>query len=97
MQISNEFSHTCVFSYEKSIIILVNSTLSELTVPIFRNRIGIILRESLMKAGISPVCSDLTRTLKIYLENDRNLAQTSQLLDIHRSTLLYRIGRIKEI
>lgn len=165
-RISNEFPHTCAFSYEKSIIILVNSTLSELTIPVFRNRMGIMLRESLMKAGISSISSDLTqfyyiyrqavcaletgrrkqdtfwsycfdeyqidfifqnalqefpaqmlcskeifylksydvdhtsdltRTLKIYLENDRNLAQTSQLLGIHRSTLLYRIGRIKEI
>lgn len=165
-RISNEFPHACAFCYGQSIVILVNSTLSELTIPGFRNQIGIMLRESLMKAGISCVCSDLTqfyyiyrqavcaletgkkrqdtfwsycfedyqtdfvfqnalkefpaemlcckeifylknydgnhtselgKTLKIYLENDRNLARTSEILDIHRSTLLYRIGKIREI
>lgn len=165
-RINGEFSHTCAFLYEQSIVILVNSTLSELTIPIFRNRIGVMLRESLMKAGISAVCSDLTqfhyiyrqavcaletgrkkqdtfwsycfedyqtdfifqnalrafpaemlccreifylknydadhtselsKTLKVLLENDRNLARTAEILDIHRSTLLYRIGRIREI
>ena len=165
-RISENFPHTCAFPYEQSIIILVNSTLSELTIPSFRNRIGVMLRESLMKAGISSVNSDLTqfyylyrqavcaletgkkkqdtfwsycfddyqtdfifqnalrrfpaemlccreifslknydsnhtselnKTLRTYLENDRNLAKTSEILDIHRSTLLYRISRIKEL
>ena len=37
------------------------------------------------------------KTLRTYLENDRNPAKTSEILDIHRSTLLYRISRIKEL
>ena len=41
--------------------------------------------------------AELSRTLKIYLEQDRNLARTAEILQIHRSTLLYRIGRIKEM
>lgn len=165
-RISDLFPHTCAFLYEDSIVILVNCTLSGLTIPVFRNRIGVILRESLMKVGISSLCSDmtqfyyiyrqavctletgkrkqdtfwsycfdeyqtdfifqtamkefpakmlcskeifsltdydanhtseLTKTLKVYLESDRNLAKTSEFLEIHRSTLLYRIGKIKEI
>lgn len=165
-RICEAFAHTCAFPYGQSIVILVNSTRSKLTIPSFRNQIGIMLRESLMKAGISCVCPDLTqfyyiyrqavcaletgrkiqetfwsycfadyqtdfvfqnalrefpaemlccrelfylkdydadhtsslyKTLKFLLENERNLAKTAEILDIHRSTLLYRIGRIREI
>ena len=165
-RLSEEFPNTCAFSYEKCIVVLVNSTLSEMTIPLFRSRIAVMLREGLMKAGISSTCnnlamfryyyrqaicafetgrykqdtfwcycfddyhtdyilrnalmqfpvellcsreillledydkdhtSELSRTLKIYLEHDRNLARTAEILDIHRSTLLYRIDRIKEI
>ena len=163
---SEEIPEVCAFSYEKSIVVLVNASSSGLTMADFRNRIAIMLRESLMKMGISSVCTDLTKfyymhhqavcareigkrkqetfwsycfddyqqdfifqhalqefpaeflcsqelftlkeydkdhtselykTLKIYLENDRNLARTAEILDIHRSTLLYRIGRIKDL
>ncbi|MGN0295193.1 MAG: PucR family transcriptional regulator [Lachnospiraceae bacterium] len=165
-RISEHFPHTCAFPYEQSIVVLINSTRSQMTIPDFRNRIGVLLRESLMKAGISCSCSDLTQfyylyrqavcaletgeksqetfwtycfedyrtdfifqhalqefpaemlcskeifllkdydaghtsqlgtTLKIFLENERNLTKTAEILQIHRSTLLYRIDRIKEI
>ena len=36
-------------------------------------------------------------TLKTYLENERNLPNVSQQLHIHRSTLVYRLGKIQEI
>ena len=41
--------------------------------------------------------SELYRTLRIYLENDRNAARTAQLLFIHRSTLFYRLDKIKKL
>ena len=41
--------------------------------------------------------SELNLTLKTYLENERNLTRTSELLDVHRSTLLYRISRIEKL
>lgn len=41
--------------------------------------------------------SELYRTLKVYLENDRNAARTAQLLFIHRSTLFYRLDKIKKL
>ena len=65
-KISNWFPHTCAFPYEESIVVLVNRTLSEVTIPVFRSRMGIMLRESLMKAGISSLCSDLTQFYYIY-------------------------------
>jgi len=40
---------------------------------------------------------DLFQTLRAYLEQNGNLKKTSEHLFIHRSTLLYRLGRIKEI
>jgi hypothetical protein len=47
--------------------------------------------------------SDLTKdteyldTLQLYLENQCNASQTASSLNIHRSTMLYRLGKIQEI
>lgn len=41
--------------------------------------------------------ADLYHTLKVYLELERNILQTSRELFIHRSTLLYRLKRIEKI
>ena len=35
-------------------------------------------------------------TLLTYIENDRNLLRTAELLHIHRTTLFYRLNKIKE-
>ena len=40
---------------------------------------------------------NLSATLRAYLEHDRNLTRTAQALFIHKNTLLYRLGRIREI
>lgn len=37
------------------------------------------------------------RTLRVYLEENLNATQTARELYIHRSTLLYRLERIREI
>lgn len=39
--------------------------------------------------------TEFYQTLKIYLENNLNLTKTSDALEIHRTTLLYRLERIK--
>ncbi len=41
--------------------------------------------------------SELLETLFAYLQNSANTARTAQLLNIHKNTLLYRLGRIKEV
>ncbi len=41
--------------------------------------------------------TELCRTLKIYLELERNILQTAKALFIHRSTLFYRLERIKKL
>lgn len=41
--------------------------------------------------------SDFFKTLRVYLEKERNLAQTARALFVHRSTLLYRLKKIKSI
>ncbi|MCL4250648.1 MAG: PucR family transcriptional regulator ligand-binding domain-containing protein [Anaerolineae bacterium] len=41
--------------------------------------------------------ADLFDTLEVYLDNGGNGMQTAKVLNIHRSTLIYRLDRIKEI
>jgi DNA-binding PucR family transcriptional regulator len=41
--------------------------------------------------------ADLFHTLETYLDDGGNSVQTARTLDIHRSTLNYRLERIKEI
>lgn len=41
--------------------------------------------------------TDLYQTLKVFLEMERNVLQTSKILYIHRSTLSYRLERISKI
>ena len=41
--------------------------------------------------------AEFSKTLRIYLEQDRNIARASEILKIHRTTLLYRIGRIEKL
>jgi hypothetical protein len=40
---------------------------------------------------------DYCETLRVYLENDRNLLHAARTLNIHRTTLFYRLNRISEI
>jgi hypothetical protein len=40
---------------------------------------------------------ELSATLRAYLEHDRSLTRTAQALFIHKNTLLYRLGRIREL
>lgn len=41
--------------------------------------------------------SDYTHSLKVYLQNDRNIAETVRELFIHRNTFIYRLERIQAI
>ena len=41
--------------------------------------------------------TDLYNTVKVYLELERNILQTAKELYIHRSTLFYRLERIRKI
>jgi purine catabolism regulator len=41
--------------------------------------------------------TDLLPTLSAYFENNGNMARTAHVLNIHRNTLVYRLGRITEI
>ena len=40
--------------------------------------------------------SDYIKTLKTFLDNHQNVVHTANTLYIHRSTLLYRLEKIKE-
>ena len=40
---------------------------------------------------------ELFRTLQIYLENERSISRTSEILYTHRNTVLYRIRKIQDM
>lgn len=42
-------------------------------------------------------CTDFIHSLYIYLNNDKNLIESANILHIHRNTLSYRINKITEI
>ncbi|MDR1238415.1 MAG: helix-turn-helix domain-containing protein [Propionibacteriaceae bacterium] len=41
--------------------------------------------------------SELSKTLRVYLENDKNIERCTQLLHLHRSSVYYRLNRVKEL
>ena len=41
--------------------------------------------------------TDLLNTLKVYIENDRSLIDTSRVLQIHRTTVPHRLEKIREL
>ena len=40
--------------------------------------------------------SFLYETLKTYLENERDITKTAELLSVHRTTIIYRLGRLEK-
>ncbi len=53
-------------------------------------------RNVLRLAALEDSRVDYCETLRTYIENDRNLLRTAELLHIHRTTLFYRLNKIKE-
>ena len=41
--------------------------------------------------------SDYYNTLRVYINNDKNLVESAKALFIHRNTLVYRINKITEL
>lgn len=166
----NEFEkkigECCAFFYQNSVWILINLSCSKQNKYEVRMKMALIIRENLLKTGVSNICRDFTeipyyfkqaekalaygkkskntswyydyfdyaiddilrygcentpsdmigceqlnilakydaendtelyKTLRTYLQHDRNITHTSEELFIHRSTLSYRLIRIQEI
>lgn len=53
----------------------------------------------LAKRALAPMLkdSDLTKTLRGYFDHSLNLTNASKALHIHRNTLIYRLGKIREL
>src|SRR5699024_10030375 len=71
---------SCAFLYEKCVVMLVNSTLSDMNPGSFGNRIAVMLREGLMKAGISALSSDL-QMFPLYYEQAVCAYETGQKIN----------------
>lgn len=41
--------------------------------------------------------TELSRTLRVYLENERSLLRTAQQMGLHKNTIAYRIDRVREL
>lgn len=165
-EFETKFKECYTFFYENSIWVLINLSVGKQTKASIRMKMAFIIREGVLKAGVSNICqnflkisyyftqaakaldygircgstlwhfdffeyavdyvlrhgcekmpyefivcdqmrvltkyddnndTELYKTLKIYLQNDRSITHTSNELFIHRSTLTYRLERIQEI
>jgi len=41
--------------------------------------------------------TELEKTLRVYLQSERNYADTARALNVHRNSLLYRVERICDL
>ncbi len=57
----------------------------------YNETLGLLVEHDDRKQG------DLIRTLSGFFEANGNLAEASKMLDVHRNTLVYRLGRISEL
>jgi len=57
----------------------------------YNETLGLLVEHDDRKQG------DLIRTLSGFFEANGNLAEASKALDVHRNTLVYRLGRISEL
>ena len=79
-RLMDHFPDSCAFLYEKCVVMLVNSTLSDMNPGSFGNRIAVMLREGLMKAGISALSSDL-QIFPLYYEQAVCAYETGQKIN----------------
>lgn len=79
-RLMDHFPDSCAFLYEKCVVMLVNSTLSDMNPGSFGNRIAVMLREGLMKAGISALSSDL-QMFPLYYEQAVCAYETGQKIN----------------
>lgn len=164
--LSNNFSNSCSFLYNDSVVTYINLSLSQMDLEVLVGRVENLSKECLLHFGISnnmlghrnlrqqylqaktalsismhnfpkkrvhvfneitfdyilkqstkefPATmivhdkllrlmdsdktknTDYMKTLRLYLDNQSNTLKTSEELFIHRSTLIYRLNKIKEI
>lgn len=75
-----------IFTFEKSLPIIVAKNLPETTRTLLRNDVVKILMED----------RELLRTLEVFLEQNSNASVTAKKLYIHRNTLQYRLDKFTE-
>lgn len=85
--------HQCIFSFPKQVNSFLVSCAAE------KASAADLCHERLLDlmASDAEKGTEYFKTLRVYLENERNLTETAQALHVHRSTLQYRIDKIHEL
>ncbi|MFI6519632.1 CdaR family transcriptional regulator [Spirillospora sp. NPDC050679] len=71
--------------------------LRDLELPVLLAHLGEDARTALAERVLGPLPAELRRTLDAYFDHDRHAAGAAAELNVHRNTLVYRLGRIAEL
>ncbi|MEU5164185.1 sugar diacid recognition domain-containing protein [Streptomyces sp. NPDC020875] len=71
--------------------------LADLELVVLLGRLDEDVRSAAADRILGPLSAELRRTLRVYFELNRGVAESADRLRVHRNTLTYRLGRITEL
>lgn len=86
-----------IFGYEFSedtFVNFVGEIVENMINPTTNSKEGEIKEEILEKLNMHP---ELLETLHVFFENEASLVKTSNVMKVHRNTVLYRLNKVKEL
>ena len=86
-----------VFDTEKTIVTYENLGIARLIYQLPTTLCEMFLKEIFKKGSISGLDHETLFTIQKFFENNLNVSETSRKLFVHRTTLVYRLEKIKKI
>ncbi|MEO3976620.1 sugar diacid recognition domain-containing protein [Streptomyces sp. CAU 1734] len=71
--------------------------LADLELPVLLARLDAATRAGAAERVLGPLSAELRHTLRVYFARDRSVTDAARVLNVHRNTLAYRLGRIEEL